>query len=395
MRSYFNKPPWANRTDEDEDLEFYRRAGQVYKDIVATNISAREQRANSCQKNKHKRRRLLNSSHDDTRGSESGQEMAAKPRDLVENSPPSQTVPERSTVITSLAESSRTHQVSISDETPTMSTKGLIPPTPQDSPQSKIADIRTESTPSPPIAINGRKADVHIQGRLDGTRVPGEQGISCSDRNTAYHDTVVHILITSEIVNTKPLIIQRKMSQSLKGVRLAWCARQNLPKELHSTVFLTWRGRRLFDVTTCRSLNISAYTKEISRFDEFFSDTDACRVNMEAVTEEIYAARYRSSSNVVGVDPASPGSNESEDTEQYAKHEIILKCPGHDDFKIRVPLSTNISQVIGAFREARSISPELAVYLAFDGDRLDPRSCLEDNEITDGDLIDVLLKQEV
>ncbi|KAL4996867.1 ubiquitin-2 like Rad60 SUMO-like-domain-containing protein [Aspergillus recurvatus] len=395
MRSYFNKPSWASRTDEDEDSEFYSRASQVYKDIVAINISARERRANSIQKNTHKRRRLSDPSPDeDTQGLKSEQEIAAEPRTPVEDSPPSQTVTEPSMVISSLSRFSRPHQVSISKKAPTMSTKGLIPPTPQDSPQSKILDMRAESTPPPPIAINGRKADVHTKGRLDDTRALGEQGISRNDRNTAYDDTVVHIFITSEIANTKPFIIQRKMSQSLKGVRLAWCASQNLPKELHPAIFLTWKGRRLFDVTTCRSLNISAYTKEISRFSEIFSDTDACRINMEAVTEEMYAARQRSSPNVVGVDPTSAGSTESEDVEQYAKNEIILKCPGHDDFKIRVPLTTNISQVIEAFREARSISPELAVCLAFDGDRLDPQSSLEDNEMTDGDLIDVFIKQE-
>ncbi|KAL4985070.1 ubiquitin-2 like Rad60 SUMO-like-domain-containing protein [Aspergillus falconensis] len=395
MRSYFNKPSWASRTDDDEDSEFYRRAGQVYEDIVATNISAREPRAISLQNSTYKRRRLLDSSHDeDTQGPRSEQERAAEPRTLVENSPPSQSVPETSTVITSLAKSSRTHQVSISNETPTMSMKGSILPTSQDSPQSKIPTMRAESTPSPPFAINGGRADVHTKGRLDGTRARGEQGISSNYRNTVYGDTVVHILITSEIANTKPLVIQRKMSQSLKGVRLAWCARQNLPKELHPNVFLTWKGRRLFDVTTCRSLNISAYTKEISQFDEFFSDTDTCRVNMEAVTEEIYAARHRTSPNVVAVDPTSTGLTESEDAEQYAKNEVILKCPGYDDFKIRVLSTTIISQVIRAFREAKSISPELAVYLAFDGDRLDPRSSLEDYEITDGDLIDVFIKQE-
>ncbi|KAL4975795.1 ubiquitin-2 like Rad60 SUMO-like-domain-containing protein [Aspergillus desertorum] len=395
MRSYFNKPSWASRTDEDEDPEFYRRAGQVYKDIVATTIGAHERRATSLQKNAHKRRCLSNSTHDeDTRRLKSEQEAAAEPRLLAESSPLSQTVPDPSTVIIGLANSSRAHQVSISNETPTMNTKD-IPQMSQDSPQSKIQDMCANFTPSLPIATNDGKADVHTKDRLDGTRAPAKQGTSSCDRDAAYDDTVVHILIDSKIANTKPLIIQRRMSQSLKGVRLAWCARQNLPKELQTTVFLTWKGRRLFDVTTCRSLNISTFTKEISRFDEFFSDSDAPRVIMEAVTEEIYAARHRSSPNVVAVGPTSSRPTECEDAKQYAKTEIILKCPGHDDFKTRVPLTANISEIIGAFREARSISPELAVYLAFDGDRLDSQSSLEENEITDGDLIDVLIKQEV
>ncbi|KAL4812204.1 ubiquitin-2 like Rad60 SUMO-like-domain-containing protein [Aspergillus spinulosporus] len=395
MRSYFNKPSWASRTDEDEDSEFYRRAGQVYKDIVATNISARERRANSLQGITHKRRRLSNSPHDeDASELRSRQEVAVKPRTPVENSLPSQPALEQCTVNISVTKPSWARQVLIYNEAPTVTTKSSSPPTPQDSPQGRILGMPAESISSPSIAIDGTKANVHTNGRLNGTRSGDEQGITRRDRNTAYDDTVVHILITSEIANTKPLVIQHKMSQSLKEVRLAWCARQDLPKDVQSTVFLTWKGRRLFDVTTCRSLNISAYTNETSPFDEFFSDADACRLYMEAVTEEIYTARHRFSPNVVGIDPKSTGSTDSEGAERHANNEIILKCPGHGDLKIQVPLKTNISQVIGAYREARSISPGLAVYLAFDGDRLDPQSSLEDNEITDGDLIDVLIRQE-
>ncbi|CBF81170.1 small ubiquitin-related modifier domain-containing protein [Aspergillus nidulans FGSC A4] len=395
MRSYFNKPSWASRTDENGDSEFYRRAGQVYRDIVATNISARERRVNSLQSITHKRRRLSNSPPDDpVSDMRSKQEVAVKPGTPVENSPPSQPAFGHNTANISITEPQWARQGSISNEVPTMVAEGSTSPTSPDSPQSRMLDMRAESTPSPSVTNIGPEANVHTKGRLKGTRVRDEPGITRSDRNTAYDDTVVHILITSEIANTKPLVIQRKMSQSLKEVRLAWFARQDLPKDLQPTVFLTWKGRRLFDVTTCKSLNISAYTNETSPFDEFFSDADACRVYMEAVTEEIYAARHRFSPNVVGVDPESTGSPHSEGTEQHAKNEIILKCPGHDDFKIQIPLTTTISQVIGAFREARSISPGLVVYLAFDGDRLDPQSSLEDNEITDGDLVDVLIRQE-
>ncbi|KAL4757035.1 small ubiquitin-related modifier domain-containing protein [Aspergillus foveolatus] len=395
MRSYFNKPSWASRTDEDEDSEFYRRAGQVYRDIVATNISARERRANSLRSITHKRRCLSNSPHDeDVSNLRSRQEVAVKPGTPVENSRRSQPALGHSTANISITKPSWARQDSIYNEVPTVVANGSSPPTSQGSPQSRTQDMRAESTPSPSVTINGPEANVYTEGRLKGTRARDEQGITRSDRNTAYDDTVVHILITSEIANTKPLVIQRKMSQSLKEVRLAWFARQDLPKDFQSTVFLTWKGRRLFDVTTCKSLNISAYTNETSPFDEFFSDADACRVYMEAVTEEIYAARHRFSPKVVGVDPKSTGSTDSEGTEQHAKNEVILKCPGHHEYKIQVPLTTTISQVIGAFREARSISPGLAVYLAFDGDRLDPQSSLEDNEITDGDLVDVLIRQE-
>ncbi|THC90923.1 hypothetical protein EYZ11_009611 [Aspergillus tanneri] len=46
MRTFFNRPPWANRGEKDPPSDFYRRAGQTYGDIVAANKEARERTAN-------------------------------------------------------------------------------------------------------------------------------------------------------------------------------------------------------------------------------------------------------------------------------------------------------------------------------------------------------------
>ncbi|RDW57402.1 small ubiquitin-related modifier domain-containing protein [Aspergillus mulundensis] len=395
MRSFFKKPAWASQRGEDEDPEFYRRGPQVYRDIVATTKSAQQRRASSPvgDPHRHKRQRHSIPSHDGTNPSGIAQGTAAELRASVKNPHRAQISPGHSSSNTSLDEPQATHQLpGPNNEASTTSTKGLIPPTPEVSPQSKLLVSKASPAPSPPVTINIRKADAYKKGVMDGTRSPSNQGITRSARDTAYDNTVVHILITSELANTKPLIIQRKMSQSLKGVRLAWCARQNLPNELHQAVFLTWKGRRLFDVTTCRSLNISAHAKEQSPFDEFFTNEDECHVNMEAVTEEIHAARHRSPPNMVQFNQTSPVLAESQNAGQHAGIEIILKCPGHSDYRIHAPVAANISQIVGAFREARGITPDLAVYLAFDGDRLDPQSCLADHDITDGDLIDVLIQ---
>ncbi|KAL4900628.1 hypothetical protein BDW74DRAFT_161847 [Aspergillus multicolor] len=395
MSSFFKKPSWASRRDEDEDPEFYRRGPQVYRDIVATTKSA-QRRGSSPMSDSHKHKRpcLSNPSNEGHNRRGTAQDTAAEPITTVENPPLAQTPPGHSSSNTSLDESQVAPGLPApNNEESTTSTKGLISPTPEVSPQSKPVVSRASPAPSPPLTINVKKTEVHEEGVTDGTRSPSNQDIIHSARDTTYDNTVVHILITSELANTKPLIIQRKMSQSLKGVRLAWCARQNLPKELHQDVFLTWKGRRLFDVTTCRSLNICAHTKEQSPFDEFFTNADDCRVNMEAVTEEIHAARHRSQLNMVESNRTFPVLAELQDAEQHAGIEIILKCPGHSDYKIHAPVVANISQIVGTFRKARGISPDLAVYLAFDGDRLDPRSCLADHDITDGDMIDVLLKQ--
>lgn len=394
MRSFFNKPSWASEGVEDGDSEFYRRAAQTYKDIVATDKSARERRANSVQNSPHKRRRISSSSSTDenTEGLDNGQEMIYEPKS-VPGSPPSRGIQRDA----SHDISPMTLQVSCYNNASFTDLNGSTSSRPPALPRRESSEPRADSISLPPTdTIGNAEADAHENHRPQDLAAPTTADTSCTDRKSAYDQAVVQILITSKIANTKPLMIHRKMSQPLKGVRLAWCTHQNLPKDLHPVIFLTWRDRRLFDVTTCRSLNIdvhSTFAKELSPFGDIFSDTDDFRVHMEAVTEDIYASRNRTSPSNAGNDQTPFKSTEPQDAEQHTLSEIVLKCPGLDDFKIRVTLQTQIFKILAAFREARRVSTKLNVYLAFDGDRLDPQSCLADYEITDGDLVDVLVKK--
>jgi hypothetical protein len=69
-------------------------------------------------------------------------------------------------------------------------------------------------------------------------------------------DPIISILIEPRIANTAPLLVKRKYRQNFKEVRLAWCAKNEIPEETRHTVFFTWRGRRIFDVASCRSIGI-------------------------------------------------------------------------------------------------------------------------------------------
>ncbi|KAL4961474.1 ubiquitin-2 like Rad60 SUMO-like-domain-containing protein [Aspergillus stella-maris] len=389
MPSYFNKPSWATRGVENEDTEFYRRAEQTYKDIVATNINARQRREDSTRKNTpHKRQRLSDSTKDGyatkpnveqvtyTR-SPTGMESSPAPQDR-------NLSPDRPSTF---------HQVSQDTQgPPATNSHDLTPVTSEASHKGALADSKSFS---PSHFVNDEAVDAHVKSQLDDANAIADRGASRSEGHTAQDNTVVQILITSQIPASKSLIVHRKMSQSLKGVRLAWCERQGLPKELASTVFLTWKGKRLFDVTTCRSLNIEtqgSFTKELSLFDDHFSNPDGYRVHMEAVTEEMLAAGRGLSLGTAEVVPTSITSAHSE-TEPQTQHEITLKCPELDDFKICVSSATRASQVVGAFCKSRCISSNSTVYLAFDGDRLDPDSCLSDYGITDGDMIEAIVRK--
>lgn len=142
-------------------------------------------------------------------------------------------------------------------------------------------------------------------------------------------DPVVQILLTSQIPNTNPLIINRRASQRLKEVRIAWCQRQGLTPELTNNVYLTWREKRLFDVTSCKSLGIGVDEDGHISFkgqSEFMGE-EGKHIHMEAVTDD------------TSIEEAQQQMHQQQSSSQAIKEtriRIILKAKEFDDFKLIV-----------------------------------------------------------
>ena len=149
-------------------------------------------------------------------------------------------------------------------------------------------------------------------------------------------DPILQIFITSSIPNTAPLIANRKLSQRLKDVRIAWVERQHLPSEIADKVFLTWRGKRLFDVTSCRSLGISAGSngRILAKGENVIDDEG--RIHMEATTVEILEAHKKAKTNDL---PNEEDMNQEPvivEEKQEAQVRIICRAKGFADFKLIV-----------------------------------------------------------
>jgi hypothetical protein len=151
-------------------------------------------------------------------------------------------------------------------------------------------------------------------------------------------DPIVQILITSHIPGTEPLIVSRKISQRLKDVRLAWCERQHFAPEFIPTVFLTWRGNRLFDVTTCKSLGIGVDGEGdilLKGRKDIMGEEDR-QIHMEATTDEIITGHQKAKQRITNgieedeVEEAGPVQNKE------AQLRIILKAKSFEDFKLIV-----------------------------------------------------------
>lgn len=376
MRSFFNKPAWAS-AGGDEESEFYRRSEHTYSDIIAANREAA------------KKPKVL------PEGSEAspaqGDKRSKRPRLSNE----------------STEESLPGHEYSLPADNPE--------PRDQHDPSARPADVHTEpertisqendslrsptTRPSSNRSLQNSPVD-HLE------RSPAKQEV---DSKSVGHDTgsestsqpfhppaplmddpVVRILLTSEIPNTKPLIVHRKMSQALREVRQEWCRRQGFPEDSRPSIYLTWMGRRLFDVTTCRSLGVRPVGRTVlsNLEDDLDAGPKELQIHMEAVTDNQQLLGQLNPPLDRSASPAPPQSR----TEGNDPMKLILRSPGRDDLKIKARPTTRVSKIVSAFRDKSGIDTEREVYLVFDGDRLDPDTSLDEHDITDLDLIDVQVK---
>ncbi|KAL8807517.1 MAG: hypothetical protein Q9182_000682 [Xanthomendoza sp. 2 TL-2023] len=210
-------------------------------------------------------------------------------------------------------------------------------------------------------------------------------------------DPVVSILISSAISNTNPLIINQRISQRLKGVRLTWCQRQDFTPDFTERVFLTLRGKRLFDVTTCKSLGIGvdAEGNIVTKGRKDILGDEERQVHMEATTDEMLVERERAKRQEA--QKQDEGETEARGhqprvEEKEAQVRIILKAKGFEDFRLMVKPTTRISRIVNAFKSDKKIDDSREVFLSFDGDRLTPETQVADTELNDMDYIDVYVK---
>lgn len=178
--------------------------------------------------------------------------------------------------------------------------------------------------------------------RQNATTTHGAYGSSHMDNYPApAPDPAVQLFVTSPIPGTKPLIVTRKLSQRLQEVKDAWCARQIFPPEFPtSSIFFTYRLRKLYNVTTCKSLGVKVDSEGKIIPDEKTWDDDAetgvggeheGKIHLEAVTEELWLklkeARRRGRNGSSFLNKASTDQASGDNTPMAAGEEAIEKEP--------------------------------------------------------------------
>lgn len=397
MRSFFNKPAWAKTDDEPSAPEFYRRSHQTYKDILKANREQRrEEAAKSALKpvvestrvpvRSSKRRRISGQDDESIKdASETDENKSDASSPPVEQSAKNN----KTKHVESRENSQDIDEVALENElavaekqrTPSPGVQVVEePPRFQESLSRHRPTLSPEKARSSSSCQDGVLANAGNAKAANGTQEDADRKVEMKA------EVVVEILVTSEIENTKPLIVRRHMSQRFRDIRLTWCARQGFDQKMTDSVYLTWNKRRLFDVTTCRSLEISSSSSLSDDLDfEEGGSRDVLRIHVEAVTDEFLKARAEAE------ELASAPSAPSQTADSEAFH-IVLKSPGYGDLRVKVLPRTPVQQIITNFRSKRNISPGSQVLLSFDGDVLDPDSQLKDYDIDDMDLVEVILR---
>jgi hypothetical protein len=254
--------------------------------------------------------------------------------------------------------------------------------------QNALAAARTRSTASP-------ASDGGLLRSPELTRGPKPPSPA--------QDPVVQILVDSAMEGTKPLILKRLLSQRLKDVRIAWCDHQStdgkpMDEALKSQIFLTWRGKKVFDVTSCQSmgLKLNAAGKIVMPGDG--SDTNG-RIYLQAWTDDAFEAykkqkaeeRKRNERHLMTAEERENEVEEVQPVTQVEKYKIVLKSKDFKELKLRVPPGEKIFRLLHIFRTQHNITDQRTITFHLDGDQLDPEIPIEewDIDIDDITTIDV------
>ncbi|KAJ5085624.1 hypothetical protein N7532_010395 [Penicillium argentinense] len=403
MRSFFKKPEWASKSG-DTQPEFYRRSEQIYSDIVATNRAAHR-------KTKSPPDTVEEAITEDDRCSKRPRlpENYGEVPELTEPSQfASESDGEKPPNLSITQDRGNEAQQPLYEEKQLYEEKHSSTTAAAELPDSDLTQAhKYADRPSSPVSSASHQSRQNADPAAHQTKNKGETKENppedpntetfCQSPNQSLpevDDTIVQILITSEIPNSRSLIVHRKMSQGLRDVRVEWCKRQGIPTEMQSSIYLTWRGRRLFDVTTCRSLGVKAENnRSILGFeDDTAADPEELRIHMVATTENtalLHSEPLPFKSESTQLPPQNP---EDEPNQQI---KLILRSPGLDDFKIKARPKTMVSKLISVFRSKQNVSADQNIFVIFDGDRLDPDTCLREHDIANLDMLEVQVKKQV
>ncbi|RKU46298.1 hypothetical protein DL546_007707 [Coniochaeta pulveracea] len=292
-----------------------------------------------------------------------------------------------------------------------------------------ISDTPAKDEPAPEFAEYVKRAREKAQreakareeagkvaaARRDTTGFITEDTLSSrsgSAANTPRPDAVepiVQCVVSSEIPGASRKMFVLGLNGYLKKIRTHWVILCGL-EHLMDSVFLTWKGNRTYDTTTCASLGIDRDASKgmvKSRHSVSKGTIEYGPIEFEAWTDELYTEYQRRKEQerlrLLGEldddddedKPTQPGS-EVADGDGGAPHgttlKVILKARDQEPVKFKVHPHTTAREMIEVFKRQRIVPDGAEVALYFDGEEQDPGTAVQEMDLEDMDSLEVHFK---
>lgn len=213
----------------------------------------------------------------------------------------------------------------------------------------------------------------------------------------------VNVFVTSDIPGVDAKQFRFTLAKPLRVLRAAWIdfhsCRISLPPSEMSEVFLTWRGHRLYDLTTLDSLDLPGEYRKYKGEREGFKD-DWKNIMMQMWTpalweeheKQLERQRRRDLGELSDDDGGDGGEDVAEAEPEEQKIKVLLKTKADEPLKTSVRPSTSIATIMELFRKMRGLPPDAPITLMFDGDELDEDTTVAEADIDDMDTIEVYIR---
>ncbi|KAK3306545.1 uncharacterized protein B0T15DRAFT_144150 [Chaetomium strumarium] len=213
------------------------------------------------------------------------------------------------------------------------------------------------------------------------------------------HDAIVKVFLESRVPGAdKPMLVKRRLNQTCQLILDVWVATATregieIPDDLASSLFLAWKGNKIYGHSTLSSLGVEVDERgnlKHSQGDGYSRGG----IQLEIWSEQGYAEylKHRGKERaVLGADDGDLSGSEGEEEPlppppKKKGIKIVLKAKEHEPLKLSTRDETTVEMLIEAFRAQRNVGPEWDVAIHFDGERLVEDALVMDIDVDPDDV---------
>jgi hypothetical protein len=213
------------------------------------------------------------------------------------------------------------------------------------------------------------------------------------------HDAIVKVFVDSRALGiNNPLLIMRRLNQTCQVILDTWVAKAigkgiDIPDDMASSLFLAWKGNKIYGHSTLSSLGIEVDERGNLKHAQGDGYSRG-GIQLEIWSEEAYAEylkRQGKKRAVLGADDGDLSGSEGEEEPlppppKKKGIKIVLKAKEHEPLKLSTRDETTVEMLIEAFRAQRNVGPDWDVAIHFDGERVDEDALVTDIDVDPDDV---------